>query len=68
MIKKLDKPKTITHLQSGNYIYRYVLVDRFKTDSKNHFGFDKQQELTEAEIFALVTPRKLRRKYIIKKE
>ena len=68
MIKKTDKTKTITHLQSGNYIYRYVLVDRFKTDTKNHFGFDKKLELTEAEIFALVTPRKLRRKYITKKD
>ncbi len=28
--------------------------------------FDKDLELTEAEIFALVKPRKLRRKYIIK--
>ena len=44
MIKKTEKPKTITHLQSGNYIYRYVLVDRFKTDTKNHFGFDKKLE------------------------
>ena len=68
MIKKTDKAKTITHLQSGNYIYRYVLVDRFKIDTKNHFGFDKKLELTEAEIFALVTPRKLRRKYIINKQ
>ena len=68
MIKKTDKAKTITHLKSGNYIYRYVLVDRFKIDTKNHFGFDKKLELTEAEIFALVTPRKLRRKYIIKKD
>ena len=68
MIKKIDKPKTITHLQSGNYIYRYVLVDRFKNNNKNHYGFDTKEELTEAEIFALVKPRKLRRKYIIKKE
>jgi hypothetical protein len=44
------------------------LVDRFKNDSKYHYGFDTKEELTEAEIFALVTPRKLRRKYIIKKE
>jgi hypothetical protein len=44
------------------------LVDRFKTDTKNHFGFDKKLELTEAEIFALVTPRKLRRNYITKQE
>jgi hypothetical protein len=68
MIKKIDTPKTITHLQSGNYIYRYVLVDRFPTSSKHHLGFDKELEKTEAELFALVTPRKLRRKYIIKKD
>ena len=68
MIKKTDKAKNITHLQRGNYIYSYVLVDRLKLDAKNHFGFDKKLELTEDEIFALVTPSKLRRKYIIKKD
>ena len=68
MTKKIDKPKLILHFKSGNYIYRYVLVYRFKNDNKNHYGFDTKQELTEAEIFALVKPRKLRRKYIIKKE
>ena len=65
-MKKIDTPKLITHLKSGNYVYRYVLVDRFKHDSKHHHGFDVKEEKTEAEIFALVTPRKLRRKYIIK--
>tara|TARA_R100000988_G_C3985648_1_gene159546 strand:- start:423 stop:653 length:231 start_codon:yes stop_codon:yes gene_type:complete len=68
MTKKIDKPKLVLHFKSGNHIYRYVLVDRFKHDNKNHYGFDTKQELTEAEIFALVTPRKLRRKYITKKE
>ena len=67
-MKKIDKPKLILHFRSDNHIYRYVLVDRFKHDSKNHHGFDVKEELTEAEIFALVKPRKLRRKYIIKKE
>jgi hypothetical protein len=43
-----------------------VLVDRFKNTSTIHYGFDKELERTEAEIFAKVTPRKLRRKYIIK--
>ena len=66
MIKSIDKPTTITHLQNGNYIYRYVLVDRFKTGKKFHHGFDKKLEKTEAEIFALMTPRKLRRKYIVR--
>ncbi len=36
--------------------------------STAHYGFDKDLELTEAEIFALVKPRQLRRKYIIKKD
>ncbi len=68
MIKKLDKPKLVLHFKHNNHIYRYVLVDRFKNDNKYHYGFDTKQELTEAEIFALVKPRKLRRKYIIKKD
>jgi hypothetical protein len=67
-MKKLDNPKTILHFQNKDYIYRYVLVDRFKHTSTAHHGFDKDLELTEAEIFALVKPRKLRRKYIIKND
>jgi thymidylate kinase len=66
-MKKTDSIKTILHLQNKDYIYRYVLVDRFKYTSTAHQGFDKHLELTEAEIFALVKPRQLRRKYIIKK-
>ena len=65
-MKKTNEIKTILHLQNKDYIYRYVLVDRFKHTSTTHHGFDKDLELTEAEIFALVKPRKLRRKYIIK--
>ncbi len=67
-MKKLNEPKTILHFQNKDYIYRYVLVDRFKHTSSAHHGFDKELELTEAEIFALVKPRQLRRKYIIKKD
>jgi len=44
-----------------------AVADRFKYTSTAHQGFDKHLELTEAEIFALVKPRQLRRKYIIKK-
>jgi len=62
----IKKPKTVIHFKNGNYIYRYVLVDRFKHTSKAHYGFDDKLEMTEAEIFQLMTPRKLRRKYIIK--
>ena len=67
-MKKIDELKTILHFQNKDYIYRYVLVDRFKHTQNAHHGFDKDLELTEAEIFAKVTPRKIRRKYIIKKE
>jgi len=67
-MKKLNEPKTILHFQNKDYIYRYVLVDRFKHTANAHHGFDKDLELTEAEIFALVKPRQLRRKYIIKKD
>ena len=66
-MKKTNEIKTILHLQNKDYIYRYVLVDRFKHTSTTHYGFDKNLELTEAEIFAKVKPRQLRRKYIIKK-
>jgi hypothetical protein len=64
MISKIDNPQLILHFKKNNYIYRYVLVDRFKNDSKNHYGFDKDMKMTEEEIFALKTPRTLRRKYI----
>ncbi len=67
-MKKLNEPKTILHFQNKDYIYRYVLVDRFKHTSSAHHGFDKELELTGAEIFALVKTRQLRRKYIIKKD
>jgi hypothetical protein len=67
-MKKTNNVKTILHLQNKDYIYRYVLVDRFKHTSTAHHGFDKDLELTEAEIFALVKPRKLRRKYIVKND
>jgi hypothetical protein len=65
-MKQIDSPKTILHFKNKDYVYRYVLVDRFKNTSTIHYGFDKELERTEAEIFAKVTPRKLRRKYIIK--
>ena len=65
-MKQIDSPKTILHFKNKDYVYRYVLVDRFKHTSTTHYGFDKDLERTEAEIFAKVTPRKIRRKYIIK--
>jgi len=66
MVKPIKDLKTILHFKKGNYVYRYVLVDRFKNTAKVHYGFDDKLERTEEELFALMTPRKLRRKYIIK--
>ena len=67
-MKQIDSPKTVLHFKNKDYVYRHVLVDRFKHSSDAHHGFDKDLELTEEEIFALVKPRKLRRKYIIKND
>jgi len=53
MIKETKTLQTVVHLKKGNYIYRYVLVDRFQHDGKNHYGFDKKQGKTIEEIFAL---------------
>jgi hypothetical protein len=65
-MKQIDSPKTVLHFKNKDYVYRYVLVDRFKNTLTAHYGFDKELERTEAEIFAKVSPRKLRRKYITK--
>ena len=67
-MKNIKELKPVLHFKKDNYVYRYVLVDRFKNDNKYHYGFDTKEELTEAEIFALTKPRTLRRKYIIKKD
>ena len=51
-MKQIKDLKPVLHLKKDNYVYRYVLVDRFKHDAKNHYGFDTKQEKTEEEIFA----------------
>jgi hypothetical protein len=61
-MKKIQDLKPVLHFKKDNYVYRYVLVDRFK-----HYGFDTKEERTEAEIFALEKDRQIRRKYIIRK-
>jgi len=66
-MKKIQDLKTVLHFKKDNYVYRYVLVDRFKNDSKYHYGFDTKEERTEEEIFALEKDRHIRRKYIIRK-
>lgn len=65
-MKQIKDLKTVLHFRQGNYVYRYVLVDRFKNTSKVHYGFDAKLERTEKELFALENNRKIRRKYIIK--
>ena len=63
---QINKPKTLLHFQKGNYVYRYVLVNRYEFTATHHNGFDDKEHMTEAEIFELMNPRKLRRKYIQK--
>ena len=66
-MKQIKDLKTVLHFKKDNYVYRYVLVDRFKHDTKYQYGFDTKEERTEAEIFALEKDRQIRRKYIIRK-
>jgi len=65
-MKQIKDLKTVLHFKKGNYVYRYVLVDRFQNGPKYHYGFDAKEERTEAEMFALEKDRHIRRKYIIK--
>jgi hypothetical protein len=65
-MNKIKELKPVLHFKKDNYVYRYVLVDRFKHTSKAHCGFDSKEEKTEKEIFALKNNRQIRRKYIIK--
>ena len=66
-MKKIQNLKTVLHFKKNDYVYRYILVDRFKHTSKYHYGFDAKEERTEEEIFALEKDRHIRRKYIIRK-
>ena len=66
-MKKIQDLKPVLHFKKNNYVYRYVLVDRFQNDSKNNYGFDTKEERTTEEIFALEKDRQIRRKYIIRK-
>jgi Holliday junction resolvasome RuvABC DNA-binding subunit len=45
-MKKIQDLKPVLHFKKDNYVYRYVLVDRFQNDSKNHYGFDTKEERT----------------------
>jgi hypothetical protein len=66
-MKQIKDLQTVLHFKKGDHVYRYVLVDRFKNDGKNHYGFDAKQQRTTEEIFALEKDRHIRRKYIIRK-
>ena len=66
-MKQIKDLKTVLHFKKDNYVYRYILVDRFQYGPKYHYGFDTNEERTEAEIFALEKDRHIRRKYIIRK-
>ena len=66
-MKQIKDLKPVLHFKKDNYVYRYVLVDRFQHSPKYHYGFDAKQERTEEEIFALLKDRQIRRKYIIRK-
>ena len=66
-MKQIKDLKTILHFKQGSYVYRYVLVDRFKHTSKVHHGFDAKLERTEHEIWGLEKDRQIRRKHIIRK-
>ena len=66
-MKQIKDLKTVLHFKKGNYVYRYVLVDRFQHGPKYHYGFDAKQERLEEEIHALEKDRQIRRKYIIRK-
>ena len=46
-MNKIKDLKSVLHFKKDNYVYRYVLVDRFKHDTKYHFGFDAKEEKTE---------------------
>ena len=66
-MKQIKDLKTVLHFKKDNYVYRYVLVDRFKHGPKYHYGFDAKEERTVEDLFALERYRQIRRKYIIRK-
>ena len=65
-MKNIKELKPVLHFKKDNYVYRYVLVDRFKHGPKYHYGFDLKEERTEEEIFALEKDRQTSLKNIIR--
>jgi len=67
-MKHLKEIKPVLHFKKDGYVYRFVLVDRFKHTASAHHGFDIHNERTEPEIWQQMTDRKIRRNYIVKKD
>jgi hypothetical protein len=68
-MKQIKDLKTVLHFKKDNYVYRYVLVDRFENSSKSHGGFNIKEERLTTEIEQLqIKDRQIRRKYIIKND
>ena len=65
-MKNIKELKPVLHFKKNNYVYRYVLIDRFKHGPKYHYGFDTKAERTEEEIFALEKDRQTSLKNIIR--
>ena len=65
-MKNIKELKPVLHFKKDNYVYRYVLVDRFKHGPKYHYGFDAKEERTEEEIFALEKDRQTSLKNILR--
>ena len=55
-MKKIQDLKTVLHFKKDNYVYRYVLVDRFKHDSKYHYGFEGKVKQAGALAKANINP------------
>jgi len=67
-MKHIKELKPVLHFKKDDYVYRFVLVDRFKHTTSAHHGFDIHNERTEDEIWQQMKDRQIRRKYIIKKD
>ena len=46
-MKNIKELKPVLHFKKDNYVYRYVLVDRFKHGPKYHYGFDNKEDRLE---------------------
>ena len=56
-MKNIKELKPVLHFKKDNYVYRYVLVDRFKHGPKYHYGFDTKEERTKEEKLGITERR-----------